>query len=52
MCTFRADEQIQEGYAGMVQGYQREIAALADTIVAALPLSASGMEAPCQPSIQ
>jgi uncharacterized lipoprotein YmbA len=27
-CTFQADEEIHSGYAGMVEGYQREIAAL------------------------
>jgi uncharacterized lipoprotein YmbA len=49
-CTFRADEEIHSGYAGMVEGYQREIAALADAIVAALTSSASGVDAPCRPS--
>jgi uncharacterized lipoprotein YmbA len=49
-CTFRADEKIQPGYAGMVEGYQREIAALAEAIVAVLTSSASGIEAPCQQS--
>ena len=50
-CTFRADEEIHSGYAGMVEGYQREIAALADAIVAVLTSSASGIDAPCQTSI-
>ena len=27
-CTFQADEKIRTGYAGIVEGYQREIAAL------------------------
>jgi uncharacterized protein len=49
-CTFRADEKIHAGYAGMVEGYQREIAALAEAIVAELTSSGSGIEAPCQPS--
>jgi len=48
-CTFQADEKIAGGYAGMVAGYQREIAALADSIVAALT---SGTEASCQKSIE
>jgi uncharacterized protein len=47
-CTFRADEEIHGGYAGMVEGYQREIAALADAIVAVLTSSASDSDAPCQ----
>ena len=47
-CTFRADEEIHSGYAGLVDGYQREIAALADAIAAGLRSSASGIEAPCR----
>jgi uncharacterized protein len=47
-CTFHADEKITAGYAGMVEGYQREIAALADAIVAVLTSPASGVDAPCQ----
>jgi uncharacterized lipoprotein YmbA len=50
-CTFHADEKIRTGYSGMVEGYQREIAALADAIVAALASSAGGIEASCQTSI-
>jgi hypothetical protein len=50
-CTFRADEDIHGGYVGMVEGYQREIAALADAIVAGLTNSARGIDAPCQASI-
>jgi uncharacterized protein len=46
-CTFQADENIHTGYAGMVEGYQREIAALADAIVAVLTSSASGIDAAC-----
>jgi uncharacterized lipoprotein YmbA len=34
--TFRADEKINIGYAGIVEGYQREIAELADAVVAVL----------------
>jgi len=49
-CTFQADEKIDTGYIGIVEGYQREIAALADAIVAALASPASGMDAPCQQS--
>ena len=47
-CTFQADEKIHTGYAGMVEGYRREIAALAEAIVAALTSPASGVDAPCQ----
>jgi hypothetical protein len=35
----------------MVEGYQREIAALADAIVAVLRSSASGVDVPCQTSL-
>jgi uncharacterized lipoprotein YmbA len=51
-CTFQADEKIQPGYPGMVEGYQREIAALADAIVAVLTSPASGTDAACQKSIE
>ncbi len=47
-CTFQADEKIHSDYAGMVEGYQREIAAFADAIVAVLMSPASGIDAPCQ----
>jgi uncharacterized protein len=47
-CRFRADEKIHSSYAGMVEGYQREIAALADAIVAVLTGPTSGIDAPCQ----
>lgn len=62
-CTFRADEKIQPGYAGMVEGYQRQIAALAEGIVAVLTSQgggidqgsgidqAGGIDAPCQKSV-
>jgi uncharacterized lipoprotein YmbA len=46
-CSFQADEKIPTGYAGMVEGYQREIAALAEAIVAVLTSSASGIDASC-----
>jgi uncharacterized lipoprotein YmbA len=51
-CTFQAAENIRTGYAGMVEGYQREIAALADAIVAVLRSPASGIDASCQKSIE
>jgi uncharacterized protein len=51
-CTFQADEKIDAGYAGIVEGYQREIAALADAIVAVLTSPASGIDAPCQKAIE
>jgi hypothetical protein len=46
------DEEIHSGYAGMVEGYQREIAALADAIVAVLTNSARSIDAACQTSIE
>jgi uncharacterized protein len=51
-CTFQSNEKIRTGYAGIVEGYQREIAALADAIVAALTSPASGIDASCQKSIE
>ena len=51
-CIFQADEKIDAGYAGIVEGYQREIAALADAIVAVLTSPASGIDAPCQKAIE
>jgi uncharacterized protein len=51
-CTFRADEKIHTGYAGIVEGYQREIEALADAIVAVLTNPASTSDAACQKSIE
>jgi uncharacterized lipoprotein YmbA len=50
-CTFQADEKIHTGYDGIVEGYQREIAALADAIEAGLTSPASGIDLPCQKSI-
>jgi uncharacterized lipoprotein YmbA len=46
-CTFQADEKISAGYAGVVEGYQREIAALAEAIVAVLTSPASGRDVSC-----
>jgi uncharacterized lipoprotein YmbA len=46
-CKFQADESIHAGYAGIVEGYQREIAALADAIAAKLTNPASRIDAPC-----
>jgi uncharacterized protein len=46
-CTFRGEEKIHTGYAGIVEGYQREIAALADAIVAVMTSTASGTDASC-----
>jgi len=51
-CTFQADEKIHTGYAGIVEGYQREIAALADAIVAVLSSPAGGIDASCQKAIE
>jgi len=50
-CRFQADEKIQTGYAEIVEGYQREIAALADAIAAALIGLAGGSDAPCQETL-
>jgi uncharacterized protein len=47
-CTFQADEEIQGGYAAMVEGYQREIAALADAIATVWTSSAIGTDVPCR----
>jgi uncharacterized protein len=51
-CKFQADEKIHAGYAGIVEGYQREIAALADAIVTVLTSPASGIDDACQKSIE
>jgi uncharacterized lipoprotein YmbA len=50
-CAFQADEKIDAGYAEMVRGYQRAIAALADAIVGVLTSPAGSIETPCQKSI-
>jgi uncharacterized lipoprotein YmbA len=50
-CKFRSDEKVRAGYAGMVEGYQREIAALADAIAAVLTSPSSSIDASCQQSI-
>jgi uncharacterized lipoprotein YmbA len=47
-CTVQADEKIHTGYAGIVEGYQREIAALAEAIVAVLTSPADGIDASCR----
>jgi uncharacterized protein len=47
-CTFRADEKVHTGYAGIVEGYQREIAALAEAIVAVLMSSPGGGDVSCR----
>jgi uncharacterized lipoprotein YmbA len=51
-CTFQANEKIHAGYAGMVEGYQREIAALADAIVAVVASPENGIDAACHKSIE
>lgn len=50
--TFRAKEDIHAGYAGMVAGYQQEIAALAGAIVAGLTGATSDIDARCQTSAE
>ena len=47
-CTFQADEKIHGGYAEVAEGYQREIAALAEAIAGALTSPADGTEASCR----
>jgi uncharacterized lipoprotein YmbA len=51
-CTFQSDEKTPPGYAGIVEGYQREIAALADAIGAVLTSPASDIDPSCQKSIE
>jgi uncharacterized lipoprotein YmbA len=46
-CTFQADEKIRSGYAEIVGGYQREISALAEAIVAVLTSPANSIDASC-----
>jgi uncharacterized lipoprotein YmbA len=46
-CTFQAEEKIPTGYAGIVEGYQRDIAALAEAIVAVLTSPANGIDSSC-----
>jgi uncharacterized lipoprotein YmbA len=49
-CTFQAYEKIHTGYAGIVEGYQQEVAALAAAIVAVLTRPAGVADAQCQES--
>jgi hypothetical protein len=49
-CTFRRQEKIRAGYSEIVEGYQREIAALGDAIVAALTSPGHGADASCRDS--
>jgi uncharacterized protein len=51
-CAFQAEEKIRSGYAEIVEGYQREIAALADAIVAELTNSVGGIDAACEKAIE
>jgi uncharacterized protein len=51
-CTFRAEERIDTGYAGMVEGYQRAIGALADSIVSVLTSPSGNIEASCRKLIE
>jgi uncharacterized protein len=50
-CAFLADERISTDYAGMVEGYQREIAEFAEEIVSALTRSESDIDSVCRKSI-
>ena len=47
-CTFHAEQQIKGGYDDIVDGYQRDIAALADAIVATLGNLNDATEVACQ----
>jgi uncharacterized protein len=47
-CTFQANEKIRATYAGMVNGYQREIAALADAIVAVVARPPGDSDGQCR----
>jgi uncharacterized lipoprotein YmbA len=49
-CTFRTQQDIQSGYPGIVEGYQRDIAALAEAIVASLGDLTRVTEWACQPA--
>jgi uncharacterized lipoprotein YmbA len=49
-CTFHAASEIQSGYDAIVEGYQRDIAALADSIVATLGNLKNATEVACQPT--
>jgi uncharacterized protein len=51
-CTFQANEKIEPGYAAIVEGYQREVGALADAIVDALTSPAGISDLVCQKSIK
>jgi uncharacterized lipoprotein YmbA len=50
-CRFRREATIHGGYAAMVEGYQQDIAGLADAVAnavaAALTSSAGGVDVPC-----
>jgi hypothetical protein len=50
-CAFRVDEEIHGGYVGMVEGYQREVAALADAVAAVLTSPSRDIDAACRTSI-
>jgi uncharacterized protein len=50
-CTFQGKEKIGGGYAEIVEGYQREIAALAGNIVGVWTSPVSGSDPPCRKSI-
>ena len=47
-CTFHAEQEIQGGYNAIVDAYQRDIAALADAIVATLSNLKNATEVACQ----
>jgi uncharacterized lipoprotein YmbA len=47
-CSFRAYEEIRDGYSEIVEAYQREVRALADAILAALTGSANEIHASCR----
>jgi uncharacterized protein len=49
-CSFRAEQNIQGGYAQIVAAYQRDIATLADAIAAAVTSIANDARAACESS--
>jgi uncharacterized protein len=49
-CTFHAEQEIKGGYDAIVEGYQRDIAALAESIVATLGNLNNATQVACQPT--
>jgi uncharacterized protein len=49
-CSFQVEQNIQGGYAQIIAGYQRDIAALADAIAAAVASVANSADTACPAS--